>query len=157
MNDIYFERILTPSDIELIKSWLEDPELLKMARMRDNPLTEDEYSEYLHTLSFMVYVDGLAVGYARIYKTSDPEVMEIGMVIANAEYREKGLGYAIGKRLLGVTKELGAKIVYWATSDYNYPSIKLAKKLGFKFDKCLPEIVVTGNEKHDALIYKLEI
>jgi hypothetical protein len=59
--DLYFERIQTAADLEQIKCWLEDEELLRLARMTDKPLTEEDFQAYLKTLSYLVYVDGLAI------------------------------------------------------------------------------------------------
>jgi RimJ/RimL family protein N-acetyltransferase len=156
MEELYFEKIETPDDIEQLKDWLSDPELLKLARMRDNPLTEDEFQVYLDTLSYMVYVDGLAIGYGRIFKMENPEELEIGVVIANPDYRGKKIGETIARRLMEASRIFNPKRFFWCTADYNLPSVNLAKRLGFKFHKLIPEIVKIGRESHDALVYVKE-
>jgi len=153
-HEVEYVRIRTQSDLDQLKYWLEDPELLKMARMTEASLKDEDFQEYLETYSFFIVLDGLAVGYIRLFKTEDPDRGEIGVVIALPEYREKGLGYTVGKRIVGTAMQMGIKTIDWATADYNLPSVRLAKKLGFRFYKLIPEIIVIGNEKHDALIYR---
>jgi RimJ/RimL family protein N-acetyltransferase len=155
--ELYFDRIKTLEDLTLIKYWLEDPELLKMARMRENPLLPDEYQAYLETLSFMVYANDLAIGYVRIFKGDEPEEGELGIVIALPEYKGVGLGTEIGTRLLDTALRSGYKKLNWATADYNLASIKLALKLGFKFYQLIPDVITIGGKKHNALIYRYEV
>jgi len=128
-----------------------------MARMRDNPLHPDEYQEYLDTLSFMVYVDSLAIGYVRIFKGKEPDEGELGLVIALPEYRGVGLGTEIGFRLVDTAVKSGLTKLNWATADYNLPSIKLALKLGFKFHQLIPDVIIIEGKKYNALIYRYEV
>lgn len=155
--DILFERIKTQIDLEQIKYWLEDIDLLRMARMREAPLSDLDLQDYLSTLSFLVFVDGLAIGYARIYPSESSREGEIGIVIADPEYRGKGIGTEIGKKLIATCMVMGMTTLDWATGDFNIPSIKLAKKLGFKFYKLIPEVLTILGDKHDALVYRLEV
>lgn len=155
--DLFFERITTTSDLEQLKCWLEDEELQRMARMRDGPLTEEDFQDYVSTLSFMVYAEGVAIGYARIYPYADSTEGEIGVVIALPEYWRKGIGTEIGKRVIATCLVLGMRRIHWATSEYNLPSIRLAKKLGFKFEKLIPDVIHLKDGRYDALVYVLEI
>lgn len=155
--DLTFERIATKNDLELLKFWLEDAELLKMARMRDIPLSDQEFEDYLNTLSYFIVVDSLAIGYARIYETLNPREGEIGIVIAMPEYRNQGIGTKVGQKLIPTCLVLGMDTIRWTTADYNLPSLKLAEKLGFKFEQYIPEVIKLQTGNHNALIYKLEI
>jgi len=155
--EIIFERIETQNDIELLKYWLEDPELRRMARMTDTPLSDDDYQVYLDTLSFLVFVDGLAIGYARIYRYAIEEEGEIGIAIAMPEYRRRGLGTLIGQKVIATCLAMGMRKIHWATGDFNLPSIKLAEKLGFKFDCLIPDVIKLQTGNRNALVYTLEI
>jgi RimJ/RimL family protein N-acetyltransferase len=155
--EITFERITTKNDLEVLKFWLEDEELLKRARMRDIPLDEKDYEEYLKTLSYFIVVDNLAIGYARIYRYPNPKEGEIGIVIALPEYRKLGIGTIVGKRLIPVCLAMGMNAIRWATAADNLPSIGLAEKLGFKFEQYLPDVIQLKDGKYNALVFKLEV
>lgn len=154
---LYFEQISTKSDLELIKYWLDDIDLLRLARMRENPLTEEELQQYLVPPSFIIYVNGLACGYARIFRTQDPKIGEMGIVIAWPEYRGKGIGEKVGAKILAACLTMGFKKINWATSDNNMASINLAKKLGFVLDIYLPDVITLNGESRSALIFKYEV
>lgn len=155
--EMEFQKIRSQSDLDQIKCWHEDLELYRMACMRDDLPTEEDYLNYLKTHSFLVYADGVGIGYVRLFITNTPGVGELSIVIALPDYRHKGIGKDIGERMIAVAHKLGLDTLLWATSDDNLASNKLAKSLGFKFYKYLPEILTINNEKHDALVWKLEV
>lgn len=130
--NLTYERIKEPADLEVLKEWLEDIELLRLARMRETPLEDEDFKFYLDTLSYFICLEGVPIGYCRIFETADPEVMEIGIIIAEPEYWKKGIGTIVGKKLIATCMACGATKILWATTEYNKGSIELAEKLGFK-------------------------
>jgi RimJ/RimL family protein N-acetyltransferase len=52
---------------------------------------------------------------------------------------------------------MGMYKIHWATAIYNFPSMKLAEKLGFHFEKLLPQAIQLKTGPRDAVVYCLEV
>jgi len=146
-------RAVKEEDIEVIKKWLNDPETLKLARMQENvQITSDDIRlDFLNKIEKrrvqMITSDDVPVGYFKVW-TYD-RGSEIGLVIGDPSFRNKGIGTFVLNRLIQILEPP----LFWVTFSGNEGSISLALKCGFAL--LYPDIdaIELGGEKFDKYVF----
>lgn len=136
MNNIEF-RFATREDLPEILAFIKD--LAVYEKMLDEVSATEEllekwiFDEKAAEVIFAVYSGELA-GFALFFNNFSTFLGKAGLyledVFVRPQFRGKGVGVAIMKKLASIAKERGYGRVEWICLDWNEPSINFYKKLG---------------------------
>lgn len=154
-----FEKF-TKEHIEQYYAWRNDPEVAYFDQSGFlRPLSFEEieiWSERMvEGLTFMVFDDETPIGVCA-YMSVDHRNRhgEISIVIGNKGYWSKGYGTEIMKHLLDWGFEgLNLHRVYLHVYAFNKRAIGLYKKVGFKYEGAMRDMVYRDGVYHDLEIY----
>jgi RimJ/RimL family protein N-acetyltransferase len=126
--------------IKLIEKWEGTNELSKyLSHTRPKYLRESDLEAEKHTLFFMIKADEQIIGATWIEKITENDAT-IGIYIAIANYRGKGIGSKVIKILIErAFKEMKLNKLYLNVREKNVNAIKCYEKCGFKITKEYPK------------------
>lgn len=139
-------REITPDDVEEICSLYEDKENVRFLPQINSFEEQEEfamayienmYGIYGYGLWAVILKDsGRIIGIAGIEHRDieDVTVRELGYMISG-KYQKKGYGYEAANAVLEYAREYGIDDMVVYINKKNTPSINLAHKLGFKYDR----------------------
>ena len=126
--------------ILLIDKWESTNELYKyLSHTRPKYLRELNLEEGRHTLFFMIKFNDQIIGAAWLENITQNDAT-MGIYIALANYRGKGIGSEVIKILIGMAfKEINLKKLYLNVRENNINAIRCYEKCGFKITKTYPK------------------
>ena len=93
-------------------------------------LTEIDHHDHEALVAVLPGADGIIVGVARFIRDpAHPDTAEVAVVVADS-WQRRGLGTLLLRRLAGRANEVGIRSVTGDILAENYPTIKLAQRLG---------------------------
>ncbi|MCI5056521.1 MAG: GNAT family N-acetyltransferase [Flavobacteriales bacterium] len=161
-----FLRALETSDVDLIYSWENDPEIFSISGNRE-PLSKTILLKFISSITnlqddgqlrLMICLnDKIPIGTVELFDyDSVNRRAGVGIMIANSDHRDCGYGTEALQLLLGFCKSLNLKQVYANVIEDNEKSMRLFSK--FNFNKVgLKEswIMVNGVWKSEWLLQKI--
>ena len=114
-------------------------ELAKYEHLENDVVaTEEQIAEWLFDKNtaqvLFAIVDGLEVGFALFFSSFSTFLGRAGMyledIFVSSEYRGRGIGTAMFRKLANIAVESGYGRFEWACLDWNTPSIEFYRKLG---------------------------
>ena len=137
MNHTLSFRDAEPRDTGLILSFiraLADYEKLSSQMQATEELLREWIFEKQKAEVFFALADGKEVGFALYFHNFSTFLGRAGVYLEDLfvlpEYRGRGIGKAILKRLARITRERGCGRLEWACLDWNRPSIDFYLSLG---------------------------
>ncbi len=130
-------RYATREDIGLVLQYIK--ELAEYEKMSDEVIADEKTLEHWifdKQLAevFFVLEDGKEVGFALYFHNFSTFVGRAGIyledIYVKPEYRGKGYGKAMLKKLASIAVERGCRRLEWMCLDWNKPSIEFYKSLG---------------------------
>ena len=130
-------RFATEADVGLILQFIREladyekmlPEVVATEELLWEWIFEKQKAEVLFAM-----VDGQEVGFALFFHNFSTFLGRAGIYLEDLfdlpEYREKGYGKALLKKLAQITVERGCGRLEWACLDWNQPSIDFYRSLG---------------------------
>jgi len=162
-------RGLEREDLKLMHKWLNDEEVMGWARSQPDNIApmesiekdfeQDLKGENPQRRTFIVVEKktGKAIGWAsirwwRLYSTTG----DIGLVIADKEFRGKGLGTEATRLLVNLAfNQMNMHKVELFTRTDNKAALKAVKNCGFKLEGRFRETVYFNGEFRDGLAFGL--
>ncbi len=137
MNHTVTFRDATPEDAGLILSFIQalaDYEKMSDLVQADEALLREWIFEKQKAEVFFAVTEGKEVGFALFFHNFSTFLGKAGIYLEDLfvlpEYRGRGVGKAILRRLAQLTRERGCGRLEWACLDWNQPSIDFYLSLG---------------------------
>jgi len=153
----------TPELVPKYHQWMQSEELLHLTgseRLSLEEETENQLSWWTDLSKFTYIIldstrysqqslSDCMIGDINLFVLDEGCEGEISVMIAEREYRGKGLAVECVRRMMELARErLGIRRFVAKIQSGNQASIRLFEKLGFRLDKCIPEF--------DEVHYKID-
>jgi aminoglycoside 6'-N-acetyltransferase len=158
-------RLLAPSDVDAVHSWMSDPEVVRylLYEPRSRETVAEKVAEYGQATTLAangdylqpaIVVDGTVVGamYLTISNLDDLTA-ELGWVLGR-EYHGKGYAYAAASAMLDLAfRGMGLHRVFAELDPRNEASVALCLRLGMRHEAHFVEHMMFKGEWADTGIY----
>ncbi len=156
-------RKLERCDLEISITWLKDPTVNKFLSHNFKELTIDEELQWFNSIQLsnrdMVFAiivkdKNKYIGNCSLHRIDwVSKTCELGIVIGNKEYWNKGYGSDVINSITGfVLNKLNLANIHLNVYEYNNRAIKAYKKCGFKLIKILKENHLYDNKYWDTYV-----
>lgn len=155
--------VATKEDILFLKKLYNNPKIQSFALGEENMEITDEHIQTTiesfqnsENKLFIVIFRNIPIGMSMLYELSQKDKhSKIGVAFLD-RYQDKGFGSVVVEFVANYAfQELGLNKVFGEVYDYNYKSISMLNKIGFRREGVLNKHLFRRNKMIDVYIYSL--